>query len=68
VRVFGAGTAAWHGLDANQLEAADDDAGPEAFTVETVTGRGAADPWRDYWTARQKISQKSFAAIRRLAA
>ena len=41
---------------------------PEAFTVETVTGRGAADPWRDYWTARQKISQKSFGAIRRLAA
>jgi bifunctional non-homologous end joining protein LigD len=41
---------------------------PEAFTVATITGRSAADPWRDYWTARQKISQKSFDAIRRLAA
>jgi bifunctional non-homologous end joining protein LigD len=38
---------------------------PERFTVET--GRKTrGDPWRGYWTCRQKISQASFDAIKRL--
>ena len=39
---------------------------PGRYTVETVPGKASADPWRDYWKAKQKISQKAFEAIRRL--
>ena len=41
---------------------------PERFTVETVPRRSGADPWRGYWTARQKIGKKAFDAILRVAA
>jgi bifunctional non-homologous end joining protein LigD len=41
---------------------------PERFTVETVGKKAMADPWRDYWKTRQKISKASFAAIRKLTA
>ena len=40
---------------------------PERFTVEDSARRSRRDPWRDYWTCRQKISKASFDAIRRLA-
>ena len=40
---------------------------PERFTVEDAGRRASPDPWRDYWTCRQKISQASFNAIRRLS-
>lgn len=41
---------------------------PRKFTVETVGRKPGADAaWRDYWKARQKISQKAFEAMRRLA-
>jgi bifunctional non-homologous end joining protein LigD len=39
---------------------------PEQFTVENTGRRARIDPWRDYWTCRQKISKPSFEAIRRL--
>ena len=39
---------------------------PRRYTVETVPGKAPVDPWRDYWKAKQKISQKAFEAIRRL--
>jgi bifunctional non-homologous end joining protein LigD len=38
---------------------------PERFTVESKRRR-AADPWRGYWKARQKISKASFDAVRHL--
>ena len=41
---------------------------PERFTVITAPKRSGADPWRGYWTARQKISKKAFDAILRVAA
>jgi bifunctional non-homologous end joining protein LigD len=40
---------------------------PEAFTVENTARRAQADPWRDYWTCRQKIAKTAFDAITRLA-
>jgi bifunctional non-homologous end joining protein LigD len=43
---------------------------PERFTVDTpqnAAKRTVADPWREYWKMRQKITNASFAAIRRLA-
>jgi bifunctional non-homologous end joining protein LigD len=40
---------------------------PGRYTVESVTRKAPADPWRDYWKTRQKISPKAFEAIRRLA-
>ena len=39
---------------------------PERFTVTTVGRRPRVDPWRDYWTCRQKISKTAFDAITRL--
>ena len=39
---------------------------PERFTVETVGRKALADPWKDYWKAKQKISKASFEAIKRL--
>jgi len=41
---------------------------PARFTVTTVPGRKTADPWKDYWTTRQKIGKAQFDAMRRLAA
>ena len=41
---------------------------PARYTVQSVPGRKKPDPWKDYWTARQKISDAAFDAIRRLAA
>jgi len=40
---------------------------PERFTVKTVAGIKGADPWRGYWTAKQKISNKAISAILRAA-
>jgi DNA primase len=40
---------------------------PERFTVATTGKPPAVDPWRDYWTCRQKISKASFDAVQRLA-
>ena len=40
---------------------------PERFTVESAAPRSRTDPWREYWTCRQKISKASFEAVRRLA-
>jgi len=39
---------------------------PERFTVATAAASLRSDPWRDYWTARQKIRKSAFDAIRRL--
>ncbi len=42
---------------------------PEAFTVLTVPGRlkrQRIDPWRDYWTTRQRISAAALRAVTRL--
>jgi bifunctional non-homologous end joining protein LigD len=39
---------------------------PERFTVENTGRRARVDPWREYWTCRQKISRASFDAIKRL--
>jgi bifunctional non-homologous end joining protein LigD len=39
---------------------------PESFTVVTAPGKRAADPWRDDFTTRQKISRVAFDAITRL--
>ena len=39
---------------------------PGRFTVETVARKPGSDAWRDYWKARQKISQTAFKAITRL--
>ena len=39
---------------------------PESFTVLTVPNTRAADPWREYWTCKQKISPAAFTAITRL--
>ena len=41
---------------------------PERFTVENVGRRSRVDPWKDYWTCRQKIARSAFDAIRRMAA
>jgi bifunctional non-homologous end joining protein LigD len=43
-------------------------AGPEKWSLMTLPARlkRRADPWEDYWKARQKVSNKSFAALRRL--
>ena len=41
---------------------------PERFTVVTTPKLAGDDPWRRYWSARQKISKKAFDAITRLAA
>lgn len=38
---------------------------PDTFTVLTAAGK-SADPWRDYWTCRQKISTTMFHAITKL--
>ncbi|MBY0493927.1 MAG: non-homologous end-joining DNA ligase [Cyanobacteria bacterium] len=39
---------------------------PARFTVETAPRLNKVDPWRGYWTARQKIARKAFDAITRL--
>lgn len=42
---------------------------PDAFTVKTVAQRLArlrADPWRDYWSTKQKLSGKVMEAVRAL--
>jgi bifunctional non-homologous end joining protein LigD len=41
---------------------------PDTSTVETVLRRlrRRADPWKDYWLAKQPISASSFEALRRL--
>jgi bifunctional non-homologous end joining protein LigD len=39
---------------------------PKAFTVMTATKTPGADPWRDYFAARQKISAAAMQAITRL--
>jgi bifunctional non-homologous end joining protein LigD len=39
---------------------------PEKFDVNTVPGKRRADPWREYWSCRQKIAGKAFTAITRL--
>jgi len=39
---------------------------PENFTVLTVPGKLRTDPWRDYWSCRQKISPTAFKAIVKL--
>ena len=36
---------------------------PEKFTVETVGKKALADPWKDYWKAKQKISKEAFEAV-----
>ena len=48
----------------NQLTAKLD---AERYTVETVPKLMASDPWKEYWTSRQKISKKAFDAILRVA-
>jgi bifunctional non-homologous end joining protein LigD len=43
--------------------------GPHRWTFETVPARlrqGRTDPWREYWTARQRVSKASMQALRRL--
>ena len=39
---------------------------PDAFTVTTVPKKLRTDPWREYWTCRQKISATAFKAITQL--
>lgn len=39
---------------------------PDAFTVESVARRLRTDPWRDYFSTRQKVSQAAFQAITRI--
>jgi bifunctional non-homologous end joining protein LigD len=39
---------------------------PESFTVLTVPGKLRSDPWRDYWSCKQKISGTAFQAITQL--
>jgi bifunctional non-homologous end joining protein LigD len=39
---------------------------PESFTVLTVAKKMASDPWRGYWTCKQKISAGAFSAITKL--
>jgi bifunctional non-homologous end joining protein LigD len=39
---------------------------PEAFTVSSVPNKRTTDPWRDYFSTRQKISAAAFQAIMRL--
>ena len=39
---------------------------PEAYTVTTVPAKRRADPWREYWTCKQKISATAFTAITKL--
>lgn len=40
---------------------------PASFTVLTAPKKLRTDPWRDYWTTRQKISPTAFKAITRTA-
>lgn len=40
---------------------------PASFTVLTAPKKLRTDPWRGYWTTRQKISPAAFKAITRLA-
>jgi len=40
---------------------------PERYTVETVPGLKTADPWKDYWKSRQRISKKAIDAVLRVA-
>jgi bifunctional non-homologous end joining protein LigD len=39
---------------------------PGSFTVLTAPKKGRTDPWRDYWTTRQRISPAAFKAIKAL--
>jgi bifunctional non-homologous end joining protein LigD len=39
---------------------------PGSFTVLTAPEKVRTDPWRDYWTTRQKISPAAFKAIKAL--
>lgn len=39
---------------------------PEGFDVISVPRKRRADPWREYWSCRQKISSTAFTAISRL--
>jgi bifunctional non-homologous end joining protein LigD len=39
---------------------------PQAFTVLTAPKTLRTDPWRDYWSCRQKISAAAFTAIGKL--
>jgi bifunctional non-homologous end joining protein LigD len=39
---------------------------PEQFTVLSAPKKLRTDPWRDYWTTKQKISAAAFAAISKL--
>ena len=39
---------------------------PESFTVLTVPKKATPDPWRDYWSCKQKISAAAFTAITKL--
>lgn len=36
---------------------------PESFTVLTISKKATADPWRDYWTCKQRVSAAAFSAI-----
>jgi bifunctional non-homologous end joining protein LigD len=37
---------------------------PERFTVETVGRKPMPDPWKDYWKAKQKITNAAFKAVK----
>jgi bifunctional non-homologous end joining protein LigD len=39
---------------------------PAAFTVTTAPKKLSTDPWRDYWSCKQKISATAFKAITQL--
>jgi bifunctional non-homologous end joining protein LigD len=39
---------------------------PAAFTVTTVPKKLRTDPWRDYWSCRQRISAAAYTAITKL--
>jgi bifunctional non-homologous end joining protein LigD len=39
---------------------------PQRFTVLTAPKKLRTDPWRDYWTCRQKIAAAAFTAIGKL--
>lgn len=49
---------AWDGLEAVQ---------PAAFDVRTVPRRAGADPWRAYWSRRQRLEDTAVQAVAALA-
>lgn len=47
------------------------DLNPQEWTVTTVARRLSrlrSDPWKEYWTSRQRVSRTAMAAIARLDA